>query len=208
MDVLFPQQRTVVVFNTLTTEPLAQRVTRVMVSTPFPCVAFLPYRDKLVRYAIRATKYHNHRRAAKLLGNTIAPLFAEELGEQQMFGAFQHATVVPIPLYPKRERTRGFNQTTRIAQALCTNSQDHTLRVDTSLLIRIKDTHSQTQQYSRADRIKNMQGAFQVPDSAQVYGKDIVLLDDVVTTGATFGAARSALKQAGARHVLCIAVAH
>ncbi len=75
--------------------------------------------------------------------------------------------------------------------------------------MRGRNTEHQTRQHDRASRRANVKDAFNAPSADAVRGaRDIILLDDVVTTGATLAAARSTLLRAGARNVLCVAVAH
>jgi predicted amidophosphoribosyltransferase len=73
-------------------------------------------------------------------------------------------------------------------------------------LARIKDTPSQTKQHSKAERIQNLRGVFRA--DRIVSGRSIILVDDVVTTGATLSEAKRALRKAGAKRISCYALAH
>ena len=123
-----------------------------------------------------------------------------------MYEEFTKPVLIPVPLHPKKHHARGYNQTEWIAQALIKhlNSEDVTLSTD--ILTRVKNTPSQAHQKNKVARIQNMKDAFSVIDDLR--GKDILLLDDVVTTGATLMSAKKALLTSGARNVLCVAVAH
>jgi ComF family protein len=206
LDMVFPRNIAIARYDALDASCIARTASVTVVNVPFPCLAPFPYDHKLVRGAIRATKYHAHERAAALLGEALAPFVAEEVSERRMFGSFTNALLVPIPLHPQRLRDRGFNQAERIAQSLNAHIGE-TLVLSPDLLVRVHNTATQTKQ-TRKQRLMNMRGSFAVAPRAPVAGADIVLLDDVVTTGATMGAARDALRAAGAREVLCVAVAH
>jgi ComF family protein len=104
---------------------------------------------------------------------------------------FSAAVVVPVPLHRKRQRERGFNQAQLIAKALA-------LPVDTSIVRRCKNTVTQTG-LSRSERSKNLAGAFEV--DRDVKGQTILVIDDVLTTGATMNEIARALKKAGAQRV-------
>lgn len=104
--------------------------------------------------------------------------------------------VIPMPLSATRLRARGYNQALVLAQAL------KTTKLDSNMLLRIKDTPALSL-LDREDRQRAMADAFAVEPrlAAQVRGKRIVLVDDVMTTGATLHGAASALKAAGAAHI-------
>ena len=109
--------------------------------------------------------------------------------------------VVPMPLSDARLRTRGFNQALLLARALC-----HA-KVATNLLARPRDTTAQST-LTRKQRWRNVRGAYQVPETSTVaHSQRIVLIDDVMTTGASLCAAASALRQAGATQVSAVVLA-
>jgi len=203
-DLLLPQSVHVAQFNVLNAAALAPHARITHVEVPFPCFAALTYRARIVRHAVHAAKYHGHARAAALLGEAVAPFVAEELADRQAFGSFTAPYVLPVPLHPTRLRERGFNQAERIAAAM---ARELGIPMRVHGLSRVRTTASQTKQPDRIARRNSMHNAFRA-DAAQVFGRDFVLVDDVVTTGATLGAARAALLAAGAKNVLCIAAAH
>ncbi len=106
--------------------------------------------------------------------------------------------VVPVPLFAAKLRSRGYNQSERLAHSF---AQHTGLPICTSLLKRTRDTVSQTT-LNRAGRLANMTGAFTCLQPQQVKGKVILLIDDVATTGATLEGCAAALKAAGAKRVL------
>ena len=117
--------------------------------------------------------------------------------------ALQHADVlIPIPLSAQRLSERGFNQSLMLAQQLSrSKTQAQTLR-------RMFNTTPQSS-LKRSERLTNLRGAFAVAplQAAQLRGKNILLIDDVVTSGATLNFAARVLKQAGAAHVGALVLA-
>lgn len=115
-------------------------------------------------------------------------------------------TVVPVPLWAGKRRQRGFNQAELLARAVARAARSHGLdfRVSTTLLLRSRATESQAGLSSTARR-RNLAAAFAVPGAGDgrkpLEGRDILLIDDIYTTGATARAASSALRRAGATQV-------
>ena len=97
--------------------------------------------------------------------------------------------IVPIPLHPKKKAARGYNQTALIAQGL---GDVLSIPVSADAMIRTKHTASQTRM-SREERVQNVAGAFSLSGNANLSGRHVLLIDDVLTTGATLEAAFATL---------------
>lgn len=110
--------------------------------------------------------------------------------------------ILPIPLHPNRQKKRGYNQSDLLAKDLGTYLD---LEVDFKTIRRIRHTPPQVG-LNAEERLSNVAGAF-VVFSQKIVGKDILLIDDVCTTGATMAAAAQALFEAGATSVsgYCVA---
>ncbi len=207
IELLFPQDIRFSIYNTIDVHALENRAIRTTIEKPIQCIAPFIFSDKLIHNAVYAAKYHSNERAAQLLGEILAPFVSEVIAEKNMFQEFLEPILIPIPLHEKKMYERGFNQSERIARSLCESLYDFPMTLVQNVLVRKKETSSQTKQ-TKAERHKNMHNAFTVRDFSQIQGKDILLLDDVVTTGATLTSAKSTLQKAGARNILCVAVAH
>ena len=112
--------------------------------------------------------------------------------------------IVPVPLHRTRLWQRRYNQSAELGRRL---ARDYRLPTDPLALVRSRATASQGAMPSAKARRRNVQRAFQVPDPVRVRGKRILLLDDVLTTGATAQACARALKRAGAAKVHVLALA-
>lgn len=111
-------------------------------------------------------------------------------------------TVLPMPLATARLRERGFNQAAELARRLAP------AKTDATLLLRTRDTPAQIG-LARAERLRNLRGAFAVEPlrAGQLQGRRVVLVDDVMTTGASLFSAAAALRLAGAAHVTAVVFA-
>ena len=159
--------------------------------------AIMDYQDAVVRDLIRSLKYDGSSAAAALAAAALADYLREEVASARQFSP-RNILLVPIPLHRSRKRERGFNQIEIVLKALPQEFRDGTLsRLSPEVLVRTKATKQQTK-LSRRERVKNIAGAFEVPDPAHVERTHIFLIDDVATTGATLVNAAKPLKKCGA----------
>lgn len=153
--------------------------------------------DGVILEAIHQFKYgHNI-----TTGACLARLFAAFNFPDLDFGSFD--ALVPVPLHTKRLRERGFNQSLILARAL---GNKYGMPVDFSLLKRRKFTLTQTG-LDKKDREKNISGAFAAGSPEKINGKNLILVDDVYTTGATVNECAKTLIKAGAEQVAVLTLA-
>ena len=161
-------------------------------------IAFGLYQDRM-KDAIHALKYGRLHPAARGLGRMLAQAIAQLAGE-----APSEMLVVPIPLHRSKHAERGFNQARSLAEnALQSLRKSHPawrLTLASSTLMRHRATESQAGLTPRQRRL-NIRGAFTVSNPATVVSKHILVIDDILTTGATARAAAQALMRAGAASV-------
>lgn len=112
--------------------------------------------------------------------------------------------IVPIPLHSSKKRTRGFNQAMLISEIL---SEITGSKVLLNNLIRIKDTKPQVKMRDHKERLANLQNAFIAVDKESIKDKNILLVDDVFTSGSTMIEAAKTLKEGGAKKVVGFVVA-
>lgn len=152
-----------------------------------------------MKQAIHALKYGGLRPAARPLGRMLAQAIAQLATE-----ASGELLVVPIPLHRSKHAQRGFNQARALArEALVALRRTHPqwrLSLAPTTLMRLRPTESQAGLTPRQRRL-NVKGAFSVSDPAAVTMKHVLLIDDILTTGATARAAADAVRRAGAASV-------
>lgn len=170
--------------------------------------ALFDYKNAVVRDIIWSLKYDGSLEAASLCATLMYDVIIHELTDLHAFHAVEKPLLLPIPLSSEREKERGFNQCVRIANALekLDNTRYFTLRKN--ILKKHKNTLSQTKSQSKYMREENLRGCFSISNEDEIRGKDIILIDDVYTTGSTLAEATATLKRAGARSVLCFTFAH
>lgn len=191
----------------ITVEKLSEKLLKGRETENESIYALFDYQDETIRHMIWALKYRRNKRAGKVFAQILYDFLAEEFSDLNVYSDFDKPLLVPIPLFRKRLRKRGFNQSEILAKELYKISGDSFCTLGTHLLKKIKDTGSQTA-LEREQRLKNVTGAFAAANAPSIKNRNIVLLDDVTTTGATLNEARKTLLSSGAKSVLSVAVAH
>lgn len=153
--------------------------------------------DPLMRESIARYKYGGRREYASFYAEEILRKCAREAA------LWKGEVLVPIPLHPSRKRKRGYNQAALLAREL---SKRCGLPVDEKLLVRTRKTRAQ-KELNDQERMANLKNAFSVREGNISY-KNIILIDDIYTTGSTVNEAARVLREKGAETVffLCICV--
>lgn len=146
-----------------------------------------------LRQAVHALKYDRLRDVARPLGALLA--------QHLLAAGWPRSVIVPVPLHPERLQTRGFNQAALLAQEIARNLEWPC----SEALARTRQTASQVG-LDHNERQDNVRGAFSVIQPAAIQAADILLIDDVYTTGATLSECALAVQHGGARHVRALVV--
>jgi len=160
----------------------------------------LPYHDERVRALVWEVKYYANRQALSLCGTLLAEVLLDVA--QDTIGK---PLLIPVPMHKARLKERGHNQTELLAQAALAHLD--ALEYAPRILERHTNTPQQ-QGLPERQRRTNVAKSMRATLPPELRGRVCVVLDDVTTTGATFAEAERALRQAGARHVVCVALAH
>ncbi|MFP4417955.1 MAG: ComF family protein [Chitinispirillaceae bacterium] len=167
---------------------------------PFDCCYSLFDFDDLIKNAAHQFKYKGFRDFAFFLGQTFADSIPAGLFDDVEL-------IVPVPLHFVRKMKRGYNQAEFFARGIHTGIS-HEASMFPNALYRKKNTRTQTK-LDKEERQKNLQNAFGVKEKykQRLTGRGVLLVDDIVTTGATTGECTEALLEAGARLVKVLSFA-
>ena len=131
--------------------------------------------NNLVRRMIREMKYKGMSHYGILLGRILGGVLQKSPYYNDL------DVIIPVPIHKKKEKSRGYNQSLMIAKGI---NDVLKIQIDDTSLIRTRNTATQTKM-SREERIKNLDNAFRLMDAEALRGKNILLVDDVLTTGTT-----------------------
>lgn len=149
--------------------------------------------EKNLQKLIRGLKYHNQRDLAYFQAKFMFEYWQNIAPER----TFQ---VVPVPLYKKREKKRKYNHMTLVAEEFCKLSG---YQLNTALIKRVKDTAPQYK-LKRNERMKNLSKAFEIDETKLLEG-DILIIDDICTTGSTFESMIEEFHKCGIKNITCFA---
>ncbi|BDS14531.1 ComF family protein [Aureispira anguillae] len=183
-------------YHTLTPNPVLDRFWG-RIDLEHASTSFAFNKGGLLQHLIHQLKYENK------------PQIGIELGKQ--YGTMLKETapyntincIIPVPLHPKKEHQRGYNQAAAFAEGLAIGMQK---RWSSDYLYRVNYTETQTKK-SRLDRFSNVQNAFSLKQVEDLKGKHLLIVDDVITTGATLEACAQKLLEIGGVKVSIVAIA-
>lgn len=161
-------------------------------------MAFLKFRKTgIVQHILHQLKYNNHPE----IGVRLGKLYGKELTDSGYGEKFD--LIIPIPLHKSRLRMRGYNQSAKFAEGL---SGSLKIPWDESIAERIKRTTTQTRK-TKIERWENVKDVFVIKCPEKVRGKRVLLVDDVITTGATLEACGNKLMDYGCTEISIVCIA-
>ncbi|OIO29594.1 hypothetical protein AUJ22_01165 [Candidatus Nomurabacteria bacterium CG1_02_31_12] len=169
------------------------------------------YHHPPIKKSIWLLKYKGKKKLANTFAEIIYGKIIEELSELSMMSNFSNPILIPIPLSKKRYRERGYNQAQLICEELVKidiKNNSNNFIILNNVLIKIKNTEHQVNIKDRNIRLKNLSNSFSVKNPELIKGRNIILIDDVLTTGATLAEAKKTLKQFGVKKVIAFTIAH
>ena len=149
------------------------------------------------RGLIHKMKYRNQ----KEIGYELGKIYGNELKSSGLFNEVE--LVIPVPLHPRKERKRGYNQSEWIARGIAESMEKN---LDTQSVYRAIDTESQTRK-SRYERWKNVENIFKIHHPEKLQNKYVLIVDDVITTGSTLEACAHSVLSLDGTKVSCVTLA-
>lgn len=208
LDQLFPKHPRVLALeekvhrNTLGVLPPAGDI-----PTPH-CSALFSYRDSEVRELVWQIKYQKNKILTDAIGKLLYETILADVQDSVFFEDHEKIFIIPIPSTRKRRFERGGNQSDRLVRAILDQDNQSIFEYAPDTVQKIRETVSQTKTKNRAERLKNLVGAFAVSETEKIKRKRVLLIDDVITTGSTLNEMRKVLRKAGAKSVECYVIAH
>ena len=207
LDILFPRYKHTQNMEKISVQTFCKNIPYAKEhSLPYIDSAF-EYRNPLTKKIVWEIKYHNNKNLAEKVAVHMHDILIEEISEDILFKNVTKPILVPIPMSKQRKRIRGFNQALLLARCI--------YKIDPSMYKKISNSLSYKRKYipqttikHRKKRMENMEDCFYIKNPKEIEGQNIIIVDDVSTTGATIKEARRVLKESGAKHIRAITIAH
>jgi len=168
------------------------------IPTSFACSIFYFEKENVIQNIIHQIKYKNEKKLGLFMGNLMGLKLLILIKEYKV------DFMIPMPLHPKKEKKRGYNQATLLCKGIRTFTK---LECNENAIVRIQHTQTQTRK-SRIERWQNVEHVFNIPNPEIICGKNILIIDDVITTGASSEACGQALLEAGANSISICGLAY
>lgn len=183
-------------YHTITPNPVLERFWG-RVELEHAAAAYSFSKGGLLQQLIHQLKYENKPQ----IGLELGKMYGEALKNTAPYSTVDY--IIPVPLHPKKKHLRGYNQAAMLAKGLALSMEK---QWSSDYLIRIDNTETQTKK-SRLDRFSNVENAFSINNEKAIEGKHLLLVDDVITTGATLEACAQTLLRIPHVKVSVVAVA-
>jgi ComF family protein len=168
------------------------------IPTSFACSIFYFEKENIMQNIIHQIKYKNEKKLGVFMGKLIGLKLNELIQEHNI------DFMIPMPIHPKKEKKRGYNQATLLCIGIKEISK---LEYVENAIVKNQHTETQTKK-SRIERWRNVEQVFKVPNPHLIKGKNILIIDDVITTGASTEACGQMLLELGANSISICGLAH
>lgn len=201
-DFLFPKRKDVTseIFNLLKN--------RIIYYPKNKLIFFFPYKNNLIKNQIWDMKFKKNFSVAKIFGKVIYENLPEVLRDLEIQSDFNNPILVSIPISFSRKVSRGYDQNYLMIKSFYNLGGKNFIHWEKGNLKKIKNTIPQSKTKNRKERLLNIKNSFLLKNPERILGKNILVFDDVLTTGATLNEARKVLKKAGAKKIIFMVIAH
>lgn len=171
-------------------------------------IIFLPYKNNLVKKNIWDLKFNKKFKISNLFGEIIYENLPDILEDLKIQKNFNNPLLISIPISFTRKVFRGYDQNNLIIKSFIKYGGGNFIEWEKNNLKKIKNTKPQFKIKNKEKRIENIKNSLKIKKPEKIIGRNILLFDDILTTGATLNEAKKALKKAGAKKIIFMVMAH
>jgi ComF family protein len=206
-DLILPKDGIVVEIENMSEIDIINSIPKALETKNTKYVALFQYNNKLSRKAIWAIKYNKNQKIIKKFSNLLYEFILENMSDEMTFSTFDNPLLIPIPMHENNLNERGYNQSEIIVKEINNIDLGNNFEISLNALKKIKETRHQSKLKNKSERLKNLKNCF-CADYELVKNRNIILIDDVITTGTTMKEASKTLCESGAKKVIGFSLAH
>jgi len=201
LDLILPRSPFEKELDTLTLEEFIEKSGGLLYREYNHTLYLFDYKNEFVRASIHSLKYHGNTRLARWYATLLYEVLLEDISEKGVH-------LIPIPMNKKKIHIRGWNQCLLITDAFKKIDEKKHFTITTDVLYKKHPTESQARTKSRKERVYNIKNSFGIRHGEKIYKEEVILFDDVITTGSTLREAEHTLARAKVTRLKKIALAH
>ncbi len=207
LSFVFPKNETVELLETMSEEKILESIPHPEEIDDNKLKCIFNYKNDLAKQAIWEIKYKANKKISDKFAKLLYEFIISEISDACLYSNFQKPIIVPVPSSKQAIKSRGFNQCEIIVKKIESLDEAKFFEFNFDGLKKIKETNNQSKTRNRTERLKNLEGAFEA--KPEIFsGKNVIIIDDVITTGATMHEISKTLRKAGAKNILGFAIAH
>lgn len=216
-DILIPKEKSIIDLENLSLSDLINKIPRAkdFDFETSKIKSLLSYKNDLCRQIIWEIKYRGNKTLIHKLSLLLYDFILEEIEDLQTFQNFQNIILVPVPSSRSSQKEKGFNQCVLLVQELVKIDRErnqNNFSYIPNILNKKIDTTRQSKSKNKKERLHNLKNTFvcnlQNTEISDIRNYSFILIDDVITTGATMNESFRALRQAGAKKIVGFSLAH
>jgi len=207
IDLILPKDSDVVEIENMSEIDIIGRIPQASDVKIGKLKSMFQHKNKISRKAIWAIKYNKNSKILKKFSNIFYEFILENVTEEMAFSGFNNPLLIPIPMHKNDLKERGYNQSELITKELYKIDGGNNFVISVDALLKIKETPHQSVLNNKNQRLKNLKNCFLAKEEI-VKNRNIILIDDVITTGTTMKEASKTLMEAGAKKVIGFSISH
>ena len=207
LSLLLPKEENIIFIEKMSEEDILGEIPQANEIPNKDLKALFQYKDKISRKAVWEIKYCANKKIIQKFSKLFYEFIINEISDEVSFSNFSNPLIIPVPITKNNLRDRGFNQCELIAKEMKKLDTNNYFEFSFDSVSKIKDTSHQSKLKNKTKRLKNLNGCFYANPEV-VKNRNIILIDDVITTGATMSEISRTLKKAGARKIIGFSLTH
>ncbi len=207
LSLILPKDEKILEIENMSEENIFQKIPKSECLKNQKIKSIFKYKNEITKTVIWEIKYKKNKKIIKKFSKILYEFILEEFSNEMIFSNFKNPLLIPVPMSKNDFKKRGFNQSELMVMEIKKLDINNLFEFTPDLILKTKDTTHQSKLKNKEERLKNLNGCFSINNNI-INNRNIIIIDDVVTTGATMSEIFKILKEAGAKKIIGFSLAH